>query len=137
MSYEYKCVGAPEKARRIRGARTRTDRVAGAMEELINEEAVNGWEYLRTDLVPVEEKAGFFSRAQEVHRAVLVFRRATVLAAPAQRHAPQQPAHQPAEAMMHHPEPEHTEQPLRLSADMESRRAPRPSPGRRPPSGLG
>ena len=76
MDYEYKCVAAPEKAKRRRGAKTRTDRVAGAMEDILKTEAVGGWEYQRTDLIPVEEKAGMFSRAHEVHRAVMVFRRA-------------------------------------------------------------
>ncbi|MEM0987919.1 MAG: hypothetical protein AAGK00_03515 [Pseudomonadota bacterium] len=80
MSYEYKCVAAPEKARRHKGAKTRTDRVAAAMQELIAEESNGGWEYLRTDLIPVEEKASFFARPREVHRAVLVFRRAKVQA---------------------------------------------------------
>lgn len=75
MDYEYKCVGAPEKPRKSRRAKTGSQRLAVSMEELIQEEAVNGWEYMRTDLVPVIEKAGLFSRAQEVHRAVLVFRR--------------------------------------------------------------
>ncbi len=75
MSVEYKCVGAPERAKRKRGMKTRSDRVAGAMQEIIAAEAVDGWEYLRTDLVPVEEKAGLFGRAREVHRAVLVFHR--------------------------------------------------------------
>ena len=76
MVYEYKCVGAPEKGKRTKGARTRSDRVALVMQEIIAEEAVDGWEYMRTDLVPVEEKAGLFSRTVEVHRAVLIFRRA-------------------------------------------------------------
>ncbi|MEM9063652.1 MAG: hypothetical protein AAGD13_24605 [Pseudomonadota bacterium] len=75
MAYEYKCVGAPEKAKRRRGAKTRSDRVAATMQDIIAAEAVGGWEYLRTDLIPVEEKNGFFSRAHEVHRAVLIFRR--------------------------------------------------------------
>ena len=75
MDYEYKCVGAPEKPRKSRRAKTGSQRLAVSMEELIQEEAVNGWEYMRTDLVPVVEKAGLFSRPQEVHRAVLVFRR--------------------------------------------------------------
>ncbi|MEM7685364.1 MAG: hypothetical protein ACFB03_09770 [Paracoccaceae bacterium] len=75
MAYEYKCVGAPEKAKRRRGAKTRTDRVAAAMQDIIAQEAVGGWEYLRTDLVPVEEKSGLFGRVHEVHRAVLIFRR--------------------------------------------------------------
>ena len=73
--YEYKVVGAPERAKRARGARTRTDRVARALQDLINEEAVDGWEYHRTDLLPVEERAGFLSRPRETHRAVLIFRR--------------------------------------------------------------
>lgn len=73
--YEYKVVGAPERAKRARGARTRTDRVARALQDLINAEAVEGWEYQRTDLLPVEERPGFFSRVRETHRAVLVFRR--------------------------------------------------------------
>ena len=75
MGYEYKCVGAPEKGKRKRGAKTRSDRVANAMETSIQAEAVDGWEYLRTDLIPCEERSGIFSRPQEVHRAVLVFRR--------------------------------------------------------------
>lgn len=75
MDYEYKCVGAPEKPKRKRGAKTRSDRVAHAMQALIADEAVEGWEYLRTDLVPVEERSGLFGRTHEVHRAVLVFRR--------------------------------------------------------------
>jgi hypothetical protein len=77
MAFEYKCVGAPEKAKRKRGAKTRSDRVAAAMQEIIAEEAADGWEYLRTDLIPIEERSGMFGRTHEVHRAVLVFRRGT------------------------------------------------------------
>lgn len=75
MDYEYKCVGAPERPKRSRRAKTPSDRVARAMEEIIQKAAGNGWEYLRTDLVPVTEKSSFLGRAQEVHRAVMVFRR--------------------------------------------------------------
>lgn len=75
MTFEYKCVGAPERVKRRRGVRSRADWVALAMEEIIAAETVGGWEYLRTDLVPVVEKAGIFSRSHEVHRAVMVFRR--------------------------------------------------------------
>jgi hypothetical protein len=75
MTVEYKCVGAPERPKRKRGQKTRSDRVAGAMQEIIEAEAKDGWEYLRTDLVPVEEKSGLFGRPREVHRAVMVFHR--------------------------------------------------------------
>ena len=81
MAYEYKCVGAPEKGKRKRGAKTRSDRVANAMEITIQEQAVDGWEYLRTDLVPIEERSGFLGRTHEVHRAVMVFRREKIRAA--------------------------------------------------------
>ncbi|MFQ5566079.1 MAG: hypothetical protein ACE5EU_06935 [Paracoccaceae bacterium] len=80
MTYEYKTVGAPEKGKRKRGLRSRSDRVAAAFEEILQAEAVDGWEYLRTDLLPVTESAGWFRRGHEVHRAVMVFRRPLDLA---------------------------------------------------------
>ena len=75
MAFEYKTVAAPERAKKRRGAKTRTERVALAFEDLLNEHGVDGWEYLRTDLLPVEERTGMFSRVHEAHRAVMVFRR--------------------------------------------------------------
>lgn len=75
MAYEYKTVGAPEKGVRKRGARSKSDRVAAAFGQILETEAVDGWEYMRTDLVPVVERSGLFGRPQEIHRAVMVFRR--------------------------------------------------------------
>ncbi len=75
MTFEYKTVGAPEKGKRKRGRRSQSDRVAAAFEEILQAEAVDGWEYLRTDLLPVIERSGWFGRGHEVHRAVMVFRR--------------------------------------------------------------
>ena len=75
MNYEYKVVGAPEKPKKRRGAKTGSDRVAAAFEEILSAEGVEGWEYLRTDMVPVTERPGWFSRSREVTRAVMVFRR--------------------------------------------------------------
>jgi len=82
MTFEYKTIGAPEKAKRKRGLRSQSDRVALAFEEILQAEAVDGWEYLRTDLLPVTERAGWFGRGHEVHRAVMVFRRALDRAQP-------------------------------------------------------
>lgn len=90
MAVEYKCVGAPERPKKKRGAKTRSDRVAAVMQDVINAEAVDGWEYVRTDLVPVEEKSGWFSRATEVHRAVLIFKRGANVPV-----VPHQPRNQP------------------------------------------
>jgi hypothetical protein len=139
MTFEYKCVGAPERPKRLRGS-SRSDRVALAMQEVINAEAVDGWEYLRTDLLPVEEKAGFLSRTQEVHRAVLIFRREAGAARVAR---PTLSAHARGLAETDEPEPEVSiaadprelhEGRIGLSAE---RGAPFPPRSRRPPTGLG
>ncbi|MEM9370335.1 MAG: hypothetical protein AAGA26_04165 [Pseudomonadota bacterium] len=75
VAIEYKTVGAPERGRRRKGSRTRSDKVAAAMEDILRREAVDGWEYVRTDLIPVEERSGLFGRTRDVHRAVMVFKR--------------------------------------------------------------
>jgi hypothetical protein len=87
MRFEYKAIGAPEKARRRRGLRRQSDRVAAAFEEVLQAEAVDGWEYLRTDQLPVTERAGWFRRGREVQRAVMVFRRPLDRAAPVESEA--------------------------------------------------
>lgn len=147
MAFEYKCVGGPERPRRLRGTHSRSDRVAVAMQEIIGAEAVDGWEYLRTDLVPVEEKAGIFSRPQEVHRAVLIFRREVGAVHPArmaQDHGavpgPARDSAQP-HGIADQPEPGASDLPdgregreprIALSAE----RGTPPRRGGRPPSGL-
>lgn len=155
MEYEYKCIAAPEKARRRRGAKTRTDRVALAIQDILAAECKGGWEYLRADLIPVEEKSGFFSRAQDVHRAILVFRRAVggsgaavpyPVAAPVipQPAVPQPAAPEPGRTpdYMQQAAPETPPEPkseFRLAVEREE--APQPAPdssGRlRAPKGLG
>jgi hypothetical protein len=145
MTFEYKCVGGPERPKRLRGAWSRSDRVALAMQEIIDSEAVDGWEYLRTDLVPVEEKASFLGRTQEVHRAVLIFRRESVVERPAQ---PARPRLAAADARSGAAMPEN-EVPLpgepadareardgRIGLSAE-RGAPPPPRRHRPPTGLG
>lgn len=87
--YRYKTVAAPRRAKKTRGVRGADALLAHAMGELLSREAADGWEYVRTDSLPVEEGGGFFSRSRTVWRAVIVFRQA--LAAP-QRDAFQQEA---------------------------------------------
>jgi hypothetical protein len=131
MTFEYKCVGGPERPKRQRGI-SRSERVALAMQEIIRAEAVDGWEYLRTDLVPVEEKAGLFSRTHEVHRAVLVFRRESGAARLARPTLTRGFAPDPEPPVPLEPEP--PEERIRLSAE---RGAPPPPRTNRPPTGLG
>ena len=157
MGYEYKCVAAPEKARRRRGAKSRTARVAGAMEDILKAEAVDGWEYQRTDLIPIEEKSGLFSRAHEVHRAVMVFRKplagstAPALRAPAQdveqpkapvpvQATPEPVATEPVPVKQTpNPEPSEVDGEFRLAAEREPAEdlTARPQQPIRAPQGLG
>lgn len=74
--WSYKCVAAPRKARRGKGFSSATEAFVAAFETTIAEQAAQGWEYLRTDLVPMEAKHGFFSQTTETHQGVMVFRRA-------------------------------------------------------------
>ncbi len=118
MTFEYKTVGAPERAQRKRGRRSQSDRVAAAFEEILQAEAVDGWEYLRTDLLPVIESAGWFRRGHEVHRAVMVVRRPLDQAPPVESEAAlrQAPSVTPAPVRPLAPEPEVSDDPdLRLA----------------------
>jgi hypothetical protein len=73
---EYKCVPVPRRPKKARGHKTPADAMAAAMEAIINAEAAQGWEYLRTDLVPMEARHGLFGAVHESHQAVMIFRRA-------------------------------------------------------------
>ena len=75
MTFEYKVVPAPTRGRKIRGVNTPADRFAHALEDAINELAADGWEYLRTDTLPAEERQGLTGRTT-VYQNMLVFRRA-------------------------------------------------------------
>ncbi|QHQ34103.1 DUF4177 domain-containing protein [Algicella marina] len=81
QNFEYRVVSAPRKARRAKGAKTPQDRFARTLTDVINAEAENGWEYLRAESLPVEEKKGMLSSPTESYHSVLVFRR-NVTAAP-------------------------------------------------------
>lgn len=89
--YEYKVVAAPRRAKRAKGAKTNADRFAFMLSEVMNTEAREGWEYLRADTLPAEEKKGMLSNPTEIYQTVLVFRR-PVSSVVAERPAPQRPA---------------------------------------------
>jgi hypothetical protein len=71
----YRCVPAPRRAKKGKGHKSAVEALAAAMEAAISAEAAQGWEYLRTDILPMEAKAGLFSATAESHQAMLVFRR--------------------------------------------------------------
>jgi len=73
--YIYKVVPAPAKGRKVAGVKAPGARFAIGLEEAINSLAAEGWEYLRADILPSEERQGLTSTTT-VYRSVLVFRRA-------------------------------------------------------------
>jgi hypothetical protein len=99
MRYEYKVIHAPAKGEKAKGVRGAADRFAHALEMRVNALAIEGWEYVRCDTLPSEERAGL-TQTQTVWRNLLVFRRPTQ-AALSQPEAPRliaPPADEPAAA---------------------------------------
>ena len=74
MSYEYKVVPAPVRGIKAKGLKTPEDRFANALETAINELAADGWEYLRADTLPSEQREGIMGKTT-VFQNLLVFRR--------------------------------------------------------------
>ncbi|WP_424940174.1 DUF4177 domain-containing protein [Aliiroseovarius sp. S253] len=73
-SYEYQVIPAPRKGKKSRGVKGSEARFALAMQEALNEAGAEGWEYLRTDTLPSEERSGLTGRTT-VYQNMLVFRR--------------------------------------------------------------
>ena len=93
-TYEYRVVPAPRKGEKARGVRSGEARFALAMSRLFNHMGAQGWEFVRADTLPSEERVGLTGTEVRYH-ALLVFRRSL---APEPRiihqviAAPQQPA---------------------------------------------
>ncbi|SFN87772.1 hypothetical protein SAMN04487859_110100 [Roseovarius lutimaris] len=73
--FEYKVTPAPTRGRKAPGVKTPEARFALGFEEALNDMGREGWEYLRADILPSEERQGLTS-SHTVYRSVLVFRRA-------------------------------------------------------------
>jgi hypothetical protein len=98
QSYEYKVIPAPRKGEKAKGARSVSERFGVALAHVMNDMAADGWEYLRADTLPCDERVGLTGTATHFHN-MLVFRRArhpavaevpaaVVAPAPAPRPAP-------------------------------------------------
>jgi hypothetical protein len=80
VQYEYKVVPVPVRGEKIRGAKTAQDRFVATLSGLMNDLGRDGWEYLRADTLPCEERVGFTGR-QTTMVNMLVFRRMIAVAA--------------------------------------------------------
>ncbi len=72
--YEYKVIPAPAKGRKAKGVRTPEARFSLAIETTLNDMGADGWEYLRAELLPSDERSGLTGSTVN-WRNVLVFRR--------------------------------------------------------------
>ncbi len=72
--FEYKVIPAPKRGEKARGVKTTEDRFALALTHLMNEFGADGWEYVRSDALPCEERTGF-TGTKTTFQNVLVFRR--------------------------------------------------------------
>jgi hypothetical protein len=75
QDYEYKVVPAPRRGEKTRGAKTVEDRFAYAVQVLMNDLASDGWEYVRADTLPCDERAGL-TGTKTTFQNLMVFRRA-------------------------------------------------------------
>lgn len=74
-TFEYVVVPAPKRAPKVKGAKTGEARFAHALTGVMNDYGAEGWEYLRSDTLPCEERSGF-TGTKTVFQTMLVFRRA-------------------------------------------------------------
>ena len=72
--FEFKVIPAPKRGEKARGVKTTEERFALALTTLMNQLGAEGWEYVRSDTLPVEERQGLTGRTT-VYQTLLVFRR--------------------------------------------------------------
>lgn len=74
MRYEYIAVSAPTRGEKVKDAKTPTDRYARAVTVELNRMAAEGWDYVRAEILPSEERSGLAGRSTVYHN-LLIFRK--------------------------------------------------------------
>jgi hypothetical protein len=72
--FDYKAVPAPNRGTKARGAKTIEDRFALSITDVLNEMAADGWEYVRAETLPCDERKGLTS-TQTTYQNLLIFKR--------------------------------------------------------------
>ena len=82
--FEFKVVPAPRRGTKAKGAKGTEARFAVALQDVMNELGAQGWDYVRAETLPCDERVGLTGKATTFQN-LLVFRRAlkTADAAPA------------------------------------------------------
>ena len=73
--FEYKAIPAPVFGQRAKGVRGNDGRFAQAMSTTLNQMSLEGWEYIRAESLPANERRGVFRRRVQTHHNLLIFRR--------------------------------------------------------------
>ena len=81
MRYEFKVVPAPRRGEKARGVKTTEERFALALTGVMNALGAEGWDYVRADTLPVDERAGL-TGTKTSYQNMLVFRRVLDAQAP-------------------------------------------------------
>jgi hypothetical protein len=103
--FEYRVIPAPLRGEKAKDAKTPTDRYSVALTTELNRMAQDGWEYVRADVLPSEERSGLTGRSTVYHN-LLVFRRNALAPAAAALPARQpQPEYAAAASPVRAPEP--------------------------------
>jgi len=72
--YEFKVVPAPRRGDKVRGLRATEDRFAFALMQVMNDLGRDGWDYVRADTLPCDERVGL-TGTRTSFQNMLVFRR--------------------------------------------------------------
>ena len=72
--FEYKAIPAPSAGTKAKGVKSTEDRFALSMTDVLNEMASDGWEYVRAEMLPCDERKGL-TGTQRTYQNVLIFRR--------------------------------------------------------------
>ena len=135
-SYEYTVIPAPARGEKTRGAKTGIDRFAATLTDTLNQMAGDGWEYVRAETLPAEERSGLTSRTTVYHN-LLVFRRAlaqtAALPQPDQGARTQAPDPAPLDPPAPERPPQTTAEPVRAPFSQPMRAMPRQQPQARVP----
>ena len=74
QAFEYMAVPAPVRGTKAKGLKGTAERFAYSLTEAINEMAAQGWDYVRAETLPCEERKGL-TGTQTSFQNVLIFRR--------------------------------------------------------------
>lgn len=72
--YEFRVIPAPRRGEKTRDAKTTEERFAVALTVLMNRMGAEGWDYVRADTLPCDERSGL-TGTRTTTQNLLVFRR--------------------------------------------------------------